>query len=185
MISGRLLSAYPVPESLGPASFGDVAVTGGGVVLALDTTGHRLFRLPPRATVAEVAATLPDTELASIAPAEGGIVYLATSSGLARVDLATRRTDMLKSAKGVDVAGVTRIRWYRGGLAGLQKNPDGSYRAVRIGLDGRGRTATKIDVLDPSISISNPTAATVVAGVLYYLAKGDGSEMAVRRIALR
>jgi hypothetical protein len=184
LISGRLLSAYPVAVSLSPVSFGDVAVAEGSVVLALDTLGHRLFSLPPRATAAEVAVTLPDTAPVSIAPAEAGLVYIATAAGLARVDLAARGTTAIKAAKGVDLEGLTRIRWHRGALAGIQKATDGSYRAVRITLDRRGRTATRLDVLDPSISIGNPTAATVVGGVLYYLANGQGSEMVVRRVAL-
>jgi hypothetical protein len=185
LISGRLLRAYPIPDDFSPVSFGDVAIDGDGTVLALDTRGHRLFRLPPRATAAEVAVTLPDTAPASIAPAEPGIVYIAMEPGIARVDVAARATTAVKTAKDVDLSGLTRIRWHRGALAGIQKSTDGSYRAVRITLDRRGRTATALEVLDPSISISNPTAATVVGNVLYYLANGEGSEMIVRRVVLR
>jgi hypothetical protein len=185
LISGRLLTAYQVPDALSPVSFGDVAVVGGGAVLALDTTGHRLFRLPARATAAEVVVTLADTSPSSIAPGEEGVVYVATASGIVRVDIAARSTSPVKEANGIDVSGLTRIRWHRGALAGLQKTPEGPYRAVRITLDRLGRRATSLDVLDPSISIANPTAATIVGGVLYYLANGNGSEMIVRRIALR
>jgi hypothetical protein len=185
LISGRLLSAYPVPDTFAPVSFGDVAVVAGGAVLALDTAGHRLFRLGPRAVAAEVAVVLPDTSPSSIAPAEEGVVYLATASGLARVDLAAGSTTVVKAGKKVDLSGLTRIRWHRGALAGLQKIDDGPYRAVRITLDRTGRTATAISVLDPSISISNPTAATIVGGVLYYLASGEGSEMIVRKVVLK
>lgn len=185
LISGRLLSAYPVPDTFAPVSFGDVAVVAGGAVLALDTAGHRLFRLAPRAKAAEVAVVLPDTSPSSIAPAEEGVVYLATASGLARVDLAAGSTTVVKAGKKVDLSGLTRIRWHRGALAGLQKIDDGPYRAVRITLDRTGRTATAISVLDPSISISNPTAATIVGGVLYYLAGGEGSEMIVRKVVLK
>jgi hypothetical protein len=185
LISGRLLTAYPVAETFAPVSFGDVAVGGGGVVLALDTAGHRLFTLPARGTAAEVAVTLPDTSPSSIAPGEDGVVYVATASGIERVDIAARSTTTVKEAKGIDVSGLTRIRWHRGALAGIQKTSEGPYRAVRITLDRLGRRATAVDVLDPSISIANPTAATIVGGVLYYLANGTGSEMIVRRVTLR
>jgi hypothetical protein len=184
LISGRLLSTYPVPEHLAPVSLGDVAVAGWGGVLALDIAGHRLFRLAPRASSIEIAATLPDTAPVSLAPAATGVVYVATASGLLRVDVTERSTLEVKTAKGVDVAGLTRIRWHDGALAALQKTDDGSYRAVRITLDPRGRTATATRVLDPRISISNPTAATVVGRTLYYLASGEGSEMIVRKVAL-
>jgi hypothetical protein len=185
LISGRLLTAYPVPDTFAPVSFGDVAVVGGGAVLALDTAGHRLFKLPARGTAAEVAVTLPDTSPSSIAPGEDGVVYVATSSGIVRVDIAAGSTSPVKETKGIDVSGLTRIRWHRGALAGIQKTSEGPYRAVRIALDRLGRRATALDVLDPSISIANPTAATIVGGVLYYLANGNGSEMIVRRVTLR
>lgn len=187
LISGRLLATYPVPERLAPVSLGDVAVAGWGAVLALDTAGHRLFRLPPHATAPEVAAILPDTAPVSIAPAENGVVYIATASGLSRLDLEARSAAAVtvKTDTGVDLGGLTRIRWHDGALAALQKASDGAYRAVRITLDPRGRAATAVSVLDPRISISNPTAATVVGRVLYYLANGEGSEMIVRRVTLR
>jgi hypothetical protein len=185
LISGRLLTAYQVPDALAPVSFGDVAVAGGGAVLALDTAGHRLFRLPAGATAAQVVVTLPDTSPSSIAPGEDGVVYAATASGIVRVDIAARSTSPVKEAKGIDLSGLTRIRWHRGALAGLQKTSEGPYRAVRITLDRLGRRATALDVLDPSISIANPTAATIVGGVLYYLANGTGSEMIVRRVTLK
>ena len=102
LISGRLLSTYPIPEGLAPAGLADVAVAPSGVVLALDTAGHRLFRLPPHATTPEVAVTLPDSGPVSIAPAESGIVYVATASGISRVDLAARTANAVKAAKNVD-----------------------------------------------------------------------------------
>lgn len=185
LISGRLLSTYSVPEHFAPVSFGDVAVAQGGAVLALDTAGHRLFRLPPRAKAAEVALTLPDTGPASIAPAGEGVVYVATASGLLRADIASRATAAVKAGKNIDLAGLTRIRWYRGALAAIQKTSEGHCRAVRITLDPRGRNATGLAVLDPAITISNPTAATVVNGVMYYLADGEGTEMTVRRVLVR
>jgi hypothetical protein len=165
-------------------SLGDVAVAGWGAVLALDTVGHRLFRLAPRAAAPEMVATLPDSGPVSIAPAENGVVYVATAAGLSRLDIAAGSTVAVKAAPGVDLEGLTRIRWHAGALAALQKASEGGYRAVTITLDRRGRTATAIGVLDPQISISNPTAATVVGRILYYLANGEGSEMIVRRVTL-
>jgi hypothetical protein len=184
LISGRLLSTYPIREDLAPASLGDVAVALSGAVLALDTAGHRLFRLPPHATTPEVAVTLPDSGPVSIAPAENGIIYVATASGISRVDLGARTTSSVKAAKSVELSALTRIRWHDGALAGLQKASDDTSRAVRITLDRAGRTATSLKVLDPQVSISNPTAATVVGRTLYYLANGEGSEMIVRKVTL-
>jgi hypothetical protein len=45
LVSGRSLGRYELPDRFGAARFTDVAATGGGTVLVLDTGGHRLFRL--------------------------------------------------------------------------------------------------------------------------------------------
>ncbi len=183
LISGRLLATFPIAEKFGSASLGDVAVADGGVVFALDTSGHRLFRLLPRGAAAEPSLTLPDTGPTSIAPAEPGVLYIATSTGLLRAEPATRVITSVRAGKDLDLAGLTRIRWHRGALAAIQKTGTG-YRAIRIGLDRQGRTATTINVLDPDISIGNPTAATVIGNVLYYLADADDGGMSVRRVTL-
>ncbi len=185
LISGRLLAAYPIAERLAPVRFADVAVADGGTVLALDTAGHRLFQLQPRATAVEPGLTLPDAGPVSIAPAEAGVVYVATADGILRVDLASRAVAEIKTTDGVDVSGLTRIRWHRGVLAGIQTTAPGAYRAVRIALDRTGRRATALAVLDPGVAISSPTAASVIGGVLYYLADDDESGMAVRRVSLQ
>ncbi|MDQ3346988.1 MAG: hypothetical protein M3545_03380 [Acidobacteriota bacterium] len=185
LISGRLLWTYAVPDTLTPVHLADVAVAAGGAILALDTAGRRIFRVPPRATAATVALRLPDAPPTSLAPAPDGIVYVATADGLARADLAGGSVANVKAPEGVDITGLTRIRWHGGALAGIQKASEGEFRAVRIRLDRAGRRVTRLDVLDPSISISNPTAATVVGGVLYYLANGEAPEMVVRRVALQ
>ncbi len=185
LISGRLLATYPIAETFAPVSLGDVAVADAGVIYALDIAGHRLFRLLPRAAAAEPALTLPDTSPVSIAPAEPGVLYVATAEGILRVETATRAVTPVRVKGDLDLQGITRLRWHRGTLAAIQKGDNGTYRAVRIGLDGKGRTATSLDILDPEIAISNPTAATVIGDVLYYLADTGNAEMSVRRVTLR
>jgi hypothetical protein len=185
LISGRLLAGYPLPERFAPVSFGDVAVTPASTVLALDTRGHRIFRLRARETATELAITLRDGVPASIAPVDEDSAYVSSDAGLMRVDLAARSTMPVEAAAGVDLTGLARIRWHQGSLVGIQKTSDAIYRAVRIRLDRSGRTAIAIRVLDARLSTTDPTAATVAGGVLYYLASGEGTEMIVRRVSLK
>ena len=72
---------------------------------------------------------------------------------------------------------------FQGSLVGIQQS-DGSYRAIRFTLDSTGRRATRQQILDPSLPTTDPTAATIVGGVLYYLASGEGGEMVIRKIPL-
>jgi hypothetical protein len=185
LVSARLLATYAAGESLGPARFADVAASSDSAVFALDSAGHRVFRLGSRAPSLEVAVTLPDNRPSSMAPASDGLLYVAHDGGVTRVDLSSRNTVPLKAGTGVDLAGIRRLRWHRGALIAIQQAGASGYRAIRIALDRAGRTATKIEVLDAALPTTDPTAATVAGGVLYYLATGQGAEMIVRRVVLR
>jgi len=182
LISGRVLQSFVLPQRLGAARFADVAVTPDSTVLALDDSGQRIIRLRAKSTDLEVAATLNDRPI-TIAPASDARAYVATAEGIVVVDLASRAVTTLKAAKGVNLARVSRLRWHKGSLVGIQQN-DGAYQAVRFTLDPSGNRATRLQVLDASLPTIEPTAAAVAGGVLYYLATADGSEMVIRKIAL-
>lgn len=184
LVSGRALGVYAVPASFRPARFVDVAATSGGGVLVLDRAGRRLFRLRPKGQALELAVTLPESP-ASMAPAADGIVYVAHPGGVTRADTASRAATPLKAGAGVDLSGIVRLRSHRGSLIAVQAAGDGDYRAIRIALDPARRTATGITVLEGSLRTPDPTAATVVSDVLYFLASGEGAEMIVKRIPLR
>lgn len=183
LISGRVLQSFVLPERLGAARFADVAVTPDSTVLALDDSGQRIIRLRARSTDLEVAATLKDRPL-TIAPASDARAYVATAEGIVVVDLATRAVTPLKAASGVNLARVSRLRWHKGSLVGIQQN-DGAYQAVRFTLDASGRRATRQQILDASLPTIEPTAAVIADGILYYLASGDGAEMVIRKITLQ
>ena len=185
LVSGRLLASYRLPERFGEARFVDVAATSDGTVMVLDTAGNRLFRLGAKGRDFELTATLPEPHPVSLAPASSDLAYVANQDGVLLVDVASGAVTPLKAASGLDVTGITRLRWYKGNLVAVQKAEGGSYRAIRIALARNGRTAASIDVLDASLATADPTAATVSAGMLYYLAAGDGAEMIVRKVTLQ
>jgi hypothetical protein len=182
LISGRVLQSFAVPDRLGAARFADVAVTADSTVLVLDDSGQRIFRLRSRGADLEIAASLKE-RASTIAPASDALVYAATTDGVVVVDLSSKAVTPLKAAAGVDLAHMSRLRWHKGSLVGIQQS-DSSYRAVRIALDSTGRRATRQQILDASLATTDPTAATIAGGVLYYLASGDGAEMVIRKITL-
>ena len=185
LVSGRLLASYVLPEQFGEARFADVAAAADGSVMVLDSAGRRLFRLLPKAQALELAATLGEVQAMSLAPGPGEAMYVATKDGITYIDLGSRAATPLKANKNVDLGGVTRLRWFKGALIGVQQADGGTFRAIRISLAGNGRTATAVRVLDPSLATSDPTAATVSGGMLYYLASGDGAEMIVKHVPLQ
>jgi hypothetical protein len=162
-----------------------VAATVNGAIIVLDGAGHRLLRLGPRAQALELAANLPESLATSVAPTAADTVYVANEGGILLVDLASRAVTVLKTAKGVDIGGITRLRWYKASLVAVQRTDGATYRAIRISLSRNGRTATALQVLDAALETTGPTAATVSGGMLYYLASGRGDEMIVRRVTLQ
>ena len=183
LVSGRVLASYAPAERLNPVQLVDVAATADNGVLVLDRAGHRILQLRPRATALEAVVTLPDDGPATLAPAPDGSVYVARSTGISRVDLASRSVTELKAAKKIDLGNITKLRWHKDGLIAVQRQTD-SYRAVRIGLDRQGRAAS-LQPLGVSLSAIDPTAATISGGTLYYLAAADDSQMTVRKLPLK
>ncbi|HEU4936392.1 MAG TPA: hypothetical protein VFT39_08065 [Vicinamibacterales bacterium] len=182
LISGRVLQSFALPDRLGAARFADVAVTADSTVLVLDDSGQRIFRLRSRGADLEIAAGLKE-RVSTIAPASDALIYAATTDGIVVIDLSSKAVTPLKAAAGVDLARLSRLRWHKGSLIGIQQS-ESSYRAVRIALDSTGRRATGQQILDASLATIDPTAATIAGGVLYYLASGDGAEMVIRKITL-
>jgi hypothetical protein len=181
LISGRILKKF----SAAPATTGrlvDVAVGSDGAVTAVQEDG-RILRLSSGGASLAVAARVSDSEFSSVATSSDGAVYVSRKDGVLR--FRPSPSVFLKTASGVDLSGLARIRWSRGSLVGLQSGGNGTYRVVRIRLSRDGRSATGVEVLDASVRTPNPAAATMAGDVFYYLAETGGSELAIRRVMIK
>ncbi len=189
LISGRVLYAIALDESFGAARFADVAVTPRSAVLVLDSAGRRIFSAAAKARRLELALPLEVQGPTSLAPQSDSIVYVAHAGGIVRADLAARRARPLAAAKSIDLTGFTRLRWHRDSLIGIQRAGDNNYRVVRLTLDAQGTRVTARTVLDQSLQMPDPTAASLTGDTFYYLAGGPSSalraETIVRKVRVR
>ena len=183
LVSGRALSSYVPSDRFGAVDLVDVAATPDNGVLILDRAGHRILQLRPKSAALELSATLSDDRPVTIAPAGNDVVYVAHAEGISRVDLSSRSSAEVKPAKGVDLRGITKLRWYKGSLIAVRRESDGTYGSVRIGFDRQGRAAT-MESLAPVAGV-DPTAMTIAGGTLYYLAAADDSAMTIRKRPLK
>jgi hypothetical protein len=192
LVSGRPLSALPLPDTFGPARFDDVAVSPRGTVFILDGLGKRLFRLPPGSHDFTVAAELAVDQPTSLAPVDDRIVYIAHRKGIARLDTSTRGATPLRGPKNVPLENFDRIRWALNRLVGVQRLPDGTRRVVsaRLTETPRRPRVRALDVVESNVVMTDPMAASLADDAFYFLvrdpdhAEGD-AEIVVRRARLR
>lgn len=184
LISARALARFEPPASESPARFVDVALADRGTVLVLDAGARQLLRLPAGGTSLQVASSLGDRVPLSVAPAGGNVAYVAYESGLARVAVGGGAAVDVKATDGIPLGGLVRVRWHNGSIVAIQKTGAG-YRAVRLRLARNGRTVTALDVLDAAVDTADPSATSIAADMLYYLAAEDADgAMVIRRVGL-
>lgn len=175
--SGRVLSTFTVPPRLAPAHFTDVAVGAGGTILVLDSAG-RIFRL--KGSALEIAAPAP-AGATSLAPTDNGSVYVSSTEGLVRVDVATRASSSVTAPEAVVLSGLSHLRWHRGALIGVQRLDTGA-RVVRLRLGRGGRAVVALEAID---TIEAPTGAVTISGdTLYYFASKGAGEVVLKKVAL-
>jgi hypothetical protein len=186
LVSGRPLASWPVPEEFGPARFADVAVGKQDTVFVLDVIGKRIFSVAPRTGHFNRPTPLSFERPTSLAIVDQGTAYVAHGDGISRLTLPAGAATTLRAAPGVELKGFERIRWDGHALLGIQRMPDGSFRAVRLRLGRSGKRAIAGDIISPTASIHDPTTAAVSDDAFYFVTRdlADGG-IVVHRTRLR
>ena len=177
LISGRALAKVPVPGQ-GLVRLSDVAVTGDGTVLILDSATPRVFVKRPGATTVDLLISLTTPDPVSItANDDGRVAFVVHREGITHIDVSSRRERPLDAAKGIALAGFEFIRWHRDGLVGSQVQPDGSRGLVRLRLNRDQAAVNQATLIeDPAFRGAGAAFATVSGDDLYYLvAEGPGN----------
>ena len=183
LVSGRVLHAVEMPADSG--RFVDVAITAGGAVFVLDAEGGSVLKARSSTRGFERAIAVGKPGVTSLAAADERTLYVSHEAGIVRVDLTARAVSVVRGGARGRLAGLQHIRWHRGSLVGVHAQ-DGALRVVRIRLNRAGTAATSVDPLEGADGIVDPTALTVVDGVLFYLTRVDARpDFSIRRLPLR
>ncbi|MCA1560068.1 MAG: hypothetical protein LC753_13005 [Acidobacteria bacterium] len=184
LVSGRVLHTVEIPASSGRLV--DVAVTAGGAVFVLDAAGGGVFKVKSSTRGFERAIAVGKPGVTSLAVADERTLYVAHETGIVRVDLTARRVSGVRGGAPGRLAGLRHIRWHRGALVGVQATEDGNLRVIRIRLNRAGTAVTSVEPIEGAAGIVDPTALTVVDGVLFYLTRVNaGPDLSIRRLRLR
>src|SRR5262245_4683884 len=189
LVSGRPLKSFNASADGAPLNLTDLAVTPGGIVLAIDSASGRLLMLKPNAPGLEQVVQLKVDGATSVtATSDEDIVFVAHDGGIVRVDRRTKTVSNVAASSGIQFGRIERLRWHRNKLIAVQVADDGTRRVVRFDLNRAGRSITAVTELDAKIpAAAGPTFATVAGDELSYLVvENDGSsaQFTIRRMRL-
>jgi len=168
--SGRLLQRHAVN---GANQLNDVTAAADGTLYATDSEAGSLYRLRPGdagfALMGSVGA-LRSANGVAVAP-DGRAVFVALSTGVARVDTASGEMQRLPQPDSVVSGGIDGLYWWRGSLLGIQ-NAINPGRVVRLRLAADGRSIEGLQVLQSHHhpAFDEPTTGTLVGDRFYVIA---------------
>ena len=142
--SGRLLRRVDVPDAM---QLNDVNVALGGRVFASDSASGAIFEIPhdgPARAIVPAGGIRGANGLAASPDAKR--LYVAHSTGLAVVDLATGALKRLANSTRENVAAIDGLYEWQGELIGVQ-NTTTPGRVIVITLSKEGDTVTRVRTL--------------------------------------
>ena len=175
LVSGRPLNAFRIAPDAVPANLVDLAITHGGTVLVLDAASGRILALRPGAPSLKTVVRIVVTDPVSLAVgSDESIAYVAHGDGVSRIDMRLRTATPVVSPKGVSLARLQQIRWYRNALIGVAVE-EGSSRILRFDLDATGRAVKRATTIEASAAIAGQACVAISGDDLLYLAPGAAS----------
>jgi len=167
--NGRLLRRVDVPAA---QQLNDVAVAPGGRVFTTDSASGAVFEIPKEGAPRQVVA--PNVIRASnglAASADAKRLYVAHSTGLASVDLASGALTRMRIPERETVAAIDGLYEWQGQLVGVQ-NVTTPGRVILMTLSPDGQSVTRVQTLlsHHHNQLDEPTTGTVTERGFYLLA---------------
>jgi sugar lactone lactonase YvrE len=167
--TGLLVNRYDAPDA---NQLNDLTIAADGTIYATDSAGGTLFRkTPAEKTLTPFGAkgALPGAN--GITLGVDGKLYVAISTGIAKIDLSTGAPTRLSQPDTVVTGGCDGLYWHGGDLVGIQ-NVTNPGRVIRIALSDQGTRISGITVLQSHHhpEFVEPTTGAIVADALYVIA---------------
>jgi hypothetical protein len=167
--NGLLVNRYDAPDA---NQLNDLTVAPDGTIYATDSASGTLFRKRPAEktfTPFGPKSALPGAN--GITLGADGNLYVAISTGIARIDLSTGAPTRLPQPDTVVTGGCDGLYWHGGDLVGIQ-NVTNPGRVIRIVLANQGTRISGITVLQSHHhpELAEPTTGAIAADALYVIA---------------
>jgi hypothetical protein len=142
--TGRLADRFDAPEAM---QLNDIAIAPNGTIYATDSMSSTLFRKKPdekTLTLFGSKGAVPEGN--GITLGVDGNLYVAISTGIAKIDTSTGAPTRLPQPDAVVTGGCDGLYWYEGDLIGIQ-NVTNPGRVVRIEFADKGTRVGGLIVL--------------------------------------
>ncbi|MES2899378.1 MAG: SMP-30/gluconolactonase/LRE family protein [Pseudomonadota bacterium] len=145
--NGSKVAEYPVPEA---RQLNDVAISADGDLYVSDSAAGGIYKITASQKPAAVSAFIPAGTLGGsnglALSADGKTLFVAHSTGMVRVDVATAKLDRLAPPARQTISGVDGLYVYKGDLIGIQ-NLTSPGRVIRVRLSENGTDIKQVDTL--------------------------------------
>ena len=167
--TGHLADRFDAPEAM---QLNDIAIAPNGTVYATDSMSSTLFRKKPdEKTLTQFGSKGAVPEANGITVGAEGNLYVAISTGIAKIDTSTGAPTRLAQPDTVVTGGCDGLYWHEGDLIGIQ-NVTNPGRVVRIKLADKGTRVAGLIVLQSHHhpDFAEPTTGTIAHGALNVIA---------------
>ena len=167
--TGRLADRFDAPEAM---QFNDIAIAPNGTIYATDSMSSTLFRKKPdEKTLTPFGSKGTVPEANGITLGVDGSLYVAISTGIAKIDTSTGAPTRLPQPDTVVTGGCDGLYWHEGDLIGIQ-NVTNPGRIVRLELADKGTRVGGLIVLQSHHhpDFAEPTTGAIAQGALHVIA---------------
>lgn len=165
--SGKRVAVHEVPAA---RQLNDVAIAANGDLFASDSAAGAIYKIAGGTVTPFMAAgTLGGCNGLALSR-DGATLYVAHSTGLARIDVASGKVDRMPAPPRQSVAAIDGLYVWNGDLIGIQ-NVTNPGRVIRVRLDQAGKEITAIDTLQShhQPAFLQPTTGAIAGKHIYVL----------------
>jgi streptogramin lyase len=162
------LDRFDAPDAV---QLNDIAVAPDGTLYVTDSMSATLFRKKPdEKTLTRFGAPGALRGGNGITLGKDGMLYVASSTGILRIDTATGEPTRLPQPDTAMTGGIDGLYWHEGDLIGVQ-NVTNPGRVIRIALADKGTKIAGVTVLQSHHhpDFEEPTTGTIANGALHVL----------------
>jgi hypothetical protein len=176
LATGNLTGRYLIGKDSAYHVLGDLTVSRRGDVYATDSRAPVIYWIRYGSDSLEQFLESPlllSAQGLALTPDERWLYVAEYVRGILRVDLRSRRVQLLPCPDTVAALGIDGLYWSDGKLIGIQNGMEPA-RVVRLTLGPKGDRVLKAEVLERAHPrYSDPTLGTMVGRDLYYVANSQ------------